>query len=408
MDNGQISSEPPKKKRGRPLGTRKAIPKAAHSPRGLHGRQQGISSTDEFPANGTATILVEQMTFDDEQLAYSVEEEKLSPFSRLLRQILRHDRTEITSVAREMEVAENTIYRWMSGNSEPRVAHLKRLPEVLPEHRSALTYAINQTFPGTLDLSSIGMREVQKEIYLRIAELITSNEEEETRFWQASQAIFEYALLHLDTERRGLAITYAQLMPAREDGIHSLREFAMRGNDPWTFNNEAKVYLGSTTLAGTAAMLQRVQIWSDQEEGRLPVEADEFECSACAAPLLRGSRIAGVLLVSSTQPKFFLDPMACQAVSEYAQLLALALRDQDFYPVSQLRLRPMADLTIQRDYIARTHSNRIIAYARKYHISRREAEMRVQSEMEQMFEELGRMSKQQQRLTIEQTDETIF
>jgi|SRR5579883_2896478 transcriptional regulator with XRE-family HTH domain len=389
MDNGQRSGEEPRKKRGRPPGARKALSEAAHLPSG------------DVLANGAITALAEQTPAGDGQ-PDTIVEARLSPLSKLLHSILHHDRAEITHVAKAMEVTENTIYRWMSGSSEPRPAHLKRLPEVFPEHRATLIYAINQAFPGLLDMSLIGVREVPREIYQRVAELITANEEEEARFWQVSEAIFEQALLHLDTERRGLAITYARLMPARADGIHALREFTMRGNAPWGFNNEAKVYLGSTTLAGTAAMLQRVQIWSDIEEGRLQVEADEFEHSACAAPLLRGSRIAGVLIVSSTRSNFFLDPIAYQAVSDYAQLLATALRDQDFYPVSQLNLRPMANLTIQRDYIARTYVNRILTHVRKQGISRREAEQQVQDEMEREFEEWGRLSKAEQRQRADQ------
>jgi len=382
MDNGYKASEQPRKKRGRPPGARKALPASAH-----------ISAQHH---NGQTIALAEQTSAGDKQ-HFPITEPRLSSLSKLLHSILRHDRAEITRLAKEIEVTENTIYRWMNGSSEPRPAHLKRLPEVLPEHRAALIYAINQAFPGLLDMALIGVREVPKEIYQRVAELIAANEEEEACFWQVSQAIFERALVHLDAERRGLAITYARLMPAREDSVHSLREFMMRGNAPWSFNNEAKVYLGSTTLAGTAAMLQRVQIWSDMEEGRLQVEADEFERSACAAPLLRGSRIAGVLIISSARSDFFIDPTAYQAVNDYAQLLATALRDREFYPISQLNLRPMADLTIQRDYIARTYINRILMYVRKHNISRREAEQHVQFEMEQEFEEWGRLSTAEQR-----------
>lgn len=391
MDNGQRSDEPLRKRRGRPPGARKALPASAHLAAGQQAPQ------DEVLANGAITALAEQTPREEQRQHVEAPEINLSSLSQLLRTILQHDRAEITRIAKEIDVAENTIYRWMAGNSEPRAAHLKRLPEVLPEHRAMLIYTINQAFPGMLDMSLIGIQEVPKEIYQQVSELIALNEEEETRFWHVSQAIFEHALVHLDAERRGLAITYARLMPACEDGIHSLREFAMRGNAPWAFNNETKVYLGSTTLAGTAAMLQRVQIWSDMEEGRLQVEADEFERSACAAPLLRGSRISGVLIVSSSRSDFFNDPMACQAVNEYAQLLATALRDQDFYPVAQLNLRPMADLTIQRHYMARVYVNRTLAYVRKHSISRREAEQHVQHEMEREFEEWGRLSKSQQR-----------
>jgi hypothetical protein len=314
----------------------------------------------------------------------------LTPFSSLLRNILRHDRAEINRVARELEVADNTIYRWMNGSSEPRAIHLKRLPDVLVEHRGNLSYVINQTFPGMLDTQPTGVHEVRKDIYRRVLELVATIGEEDTRFWQVSQAIFEYALLHLDAERHGLAITFARLMPPHDDGVHSLRESAMRGNPPWPFDIESKAYLGSTTLAGTSVLMQRMLVWNNTGGGdRLQVEVDDYEASACAVPVTRANRIAGALIVSSTQPLFFNDPLASLAVIEYAQLLATALSEKDFQPHSKLNLRPMPDLKLQRAQITHSYLSRILTYARKHNISRMEAEVRVRREMELEFEELG-------------------
>ncbi len=371
MDIDQDVPKQPRK-RGRPLGSKKK----------------------QYPMQDTlADVSLQQpqdAVFDDEHLAYTLAEEKLSPFSSLLRHILRHDRAEIARVAKDLEVAEITVYRWMNGSSEPRVIHLKRLPEVFAEHRGNLTYAINQTFPGVLDPPSSGIREVRKDIYRRVFDLIATTPEADARYWQVTQAIFEYALLHLDSDRRGLSITYANLMPAHEDGIHSLREAVMRGNYPWPFSLESRAYLGSTTLAGTAAMLQRLQTWDNLGiEERLQVDIDEHERSAAACPVMYAGRISGVLIISSTQTGFFADPTACQAVAEYAQLLALAFHDEDFYPCSLLHLRPMPEVKWQRAEIGRSYINRIIMYARKHMVARQDAEQQVIVEMEREFEELG-------------------
>ncbi len=342
----------------------------------------------------------------DEQLAYTIAEEHISVFSSLLRHILRHDRMEIARVAKELDIAENTIYRWMNGNSEPRPMYLKSLLEALPEHRNNLTDAINQTFPGVLDSLETGICEVQKELYRRVLELVTTTPELDARRWQIPQTIFEYALLHLDPERRGLAITYAKLMPARADGIHSLCEATMRGNYPWPFALEDHAYLGSTTLAGAAAMLERLQTWDNlSETERLQFEVDEFERSACAYPVLRGGRIAGVLIVSSTQPDFFRNPIACQAVIEYAQLLSLAFHEEEFYPFSALSLRPMPNLKWQRAEVGRSYVNRIINYARKMGISRQKAEVRVRSDMELEFEEFERLQHEQHNASSSPTEQ---
>ena len=293
----------------------------------------------------------------------------------------------------------------MNGRSQPRPVNLKKLLDVLPQHVSNLAFVINQTFPDVLESLSVDLHEVQKDIYRRVMDIATTTLDDDARQWQITQAIFEYALLHLDTERRGLAITYAQLMPPRDDGIHSLVESTMRGNYPWPFALENHTYLGSTTLAGTAATLVRLQIWDNVSKStRLQVEVDNYERSACAFPVMHSGCIAGVLIISSTQTNFFANPIACQAVIEYAQLLSLAFSEQAFYPFSLLNLRPMPDLKWQRAEISQSYVNRIITYARNMDISRQEAELLVRRDMETEFEEIGQLHLQQQ-LSIEEKSE---
>jgi len=244
----------------------------------------------------------------------------------------------------------------------------------LDEQRASITYLVDTRGP-------------QREIYRRVLELREATVEDDVRRWQITQAIFEDALSRLDPERLGLSILYARLMPPREDGIHSLYELEMRGSYPWPFTLESKAYLGSTTLAGTAAMLHRMQRWDDLDsDGRVQIMADDLEQSACAQPLMLAGRMAGVLVVSSAQPGFFTDSMVCQSVIEYARLLTLALNDGDFYPFSQLHLMPMPDLKWQRAEMSRSYVNRVIACARQATLSLPEAEEYVRREMEEEFE----------------------
>lgn len=382
------------RRRGRPPKVRETAPTNVQA----QAQPPPIRETLQKPV----ALSQSQAELADEQLAYLLEDEQLSPFSSYLRYILRRDRAEIARLANVLDVSENTIYRWMNGNSEPRAVHLKHLLEALPGHYSNLTHAISQTFPGIMDTLTTGLREVQKDIYRHVLELFTTTADSEQRRWQISKAIFEYILLHLDSERQGLAVTYAKLMPARADGVHSLIESDMRGNYPWPPTLENPAYLGSTTLAGTAAMLERLQTWDNlSETERLQVKVDEFERSACACPVTRGNRLAGVLIVSSTQVGFFTDQVAYQAVLEYAQLLALAFRGSDFYPFSLLNLVPMPNLKWQRAEVSRTYVNRIMTCARKLDISRQEAERHVRADMEAEFEELAKYHYEQQSSSSE-------
>ncbi len=201
----------------------------------------------------------------------------------------------------------------------------------------------------------IDVREPQKDIYRRVLELRETTIEDGLRRWQIIQAIFEDALLRLDPKRFGLSILYARLMPSREDGIHSLYELEMRGSYP-------------------------------DSNGRLQIMVDDLERSACAQPVMLAGRMAGVLVVSSTQPGFFMDQAICRSVVEYARLLTLALNDCDFYPCSQIHLKPMPDLKWQREEMSRLYVSRVVACASKENLSLPEAEEQVRQEMEEEFE----------------------
>jgi len=330
-------------------------------------------------------------------------------FAALLGFLIKNDRSEILRIAREIGVSDNTVYRWLNGAAEPRHSHLMRLLEVLPRYGPHLSQSGEpQTYAGRSANNQPGRWDVQKEIYRRVMELAATTVDDASRRWHIIETIFEYALLHLDPDRQGMALTYARLMPPRADGtIHSLYEAEMRGQAPWPFALDFKAYLGSTTLAGAAAMLQRVRTWSVKDDTRIPVGLDENERSSCAAPVMRGGRLAGVLIVSSAQEDFVRNPAVPRTVGDYAHLLAAGLMDSDFYPTSLIRLVPMPELDWQRDRIARSYLNRVVEYARKQCLSFAEAEQKVLQDLEEEFERYACQSSSAdtQQATIEQTRE---
>lgn len=396
MDSGPGSDEQFKKRRGRPPGINSR--KHGQGKKGAQERQGLPKPLANDQIQDPSFIQLEPLSSDGNP--HSTLE--TNPFSEFLQSIFHQDRTEIERAARELDVAENTIYRWMNGISAPRAAYLRKLPDIFPAHRTQLISLIRQVFGDIVTNFTPPLHEIPKEIYVKVLELAANSQDEETRMWQISQVIFEYALLHMDTERLGLVIAYARLMQPQADGVHSLYEVSRRSNDPCLVAIDATAFLGSTSLAGAAAVMQRLQVWHYTDSERTLFEKEETERSSCAAPVLRNGQIAGVLIFSSPHLDFFKDPLACQAVMEFTLLMAVAIADSDFRPPSLLNLRPMPDLKWQRKQIAETYVDRVIIYAHRHAIARREAELRVQREMELEFEEEARrMLEQIQKKDVE-------
>lgn len=381
-----------KKRRGRPPGEAKERQRQATKYIGQHVVRQ--PSSPKASRSSTTNPLTDEAQpgtpTRPEEAQEAQETTTGTPFRLFLQTIIHRDRSELARIAHELEVAENTVYRWLNGTSEPRTVHLLRLPDVFPEHRAELSDIINKTFGNIINTAARGMPAIDRDIYHKVLEISALSQDEDARFWEVSKTIFEHALHQLDYEQRGMAITYAKLMPPHEDGIHSLREVLMRGHAPWSTDEESKAFLGGTTLAGTAAATQRMYIWNEIDHSRNMVEIDKFEHSACAVPVIRSNKLAGILIVSSTQPDFFKENQVSLAITEYSLMMSIAISDHDFQPSSRLHLRPMPALAWQRQQLSRVYVQRILSHARKYQTSYREAELWIQQQIELEFEQEAR------------------
>ena len=71
-----------------------------------------------------------------------------------------------------------------------------------------------------------------------------------------------------------------------------------------------------------------------------------------AIPILHANRIAGCLLVSSTQPNYFLAPERRALIQAYTYLMTLAFEPDEFYPPECVELSIMPPLPVQQKYFA--------------------------------------------------------
>lgn len=379
MDRNELE-ERISRPRGRPAG-KKALPKASLSGPAQLGQPIGQNDASEG--------IEEEIAMLSEDFAS--QGGRPSPFSTLLGFLIKNDRSEVLRIAKEVGVSDNTVYRWLNGKCEPSQNHLQRLLNALSHvhHVQPLLSgqaAHRESSRGTE--APTGRLAVQREVFHRVLEQAAISVDHASRSWHIAETIFESALNYLDSDRHGMALTYARLMPQRADGtIHSLCEVEMRGQAPWALDLDFKTYLGSTTLAGAAAMRQRVQTWSCKDEDvRTPVGLDKNELSSCAAPVMRGGHLAGVLIISSALPDFVRNPAISDIAKDYANMLAAGLRDSDFYDISLIKLVPMPELDWQRNRISRSYLNRVVECARKDGLSFPEAEQKVLQDLEEEFE----------------------
>jgi transcriptional regulator with XRE-family HTH domain len=280
--------------------------------------------------------------------------EVASTWRELLERIIQ-DTQEKQRIAHELGVSAITLSRWVHNATNPRMQSLHRLLEILPQYRHQLQPLILTEFP---ELANTAIEDLQVEaeafipstFYARIFDAYTTTPGLQ-RFWTISNLILQQALEQLDPHQLGMSIIIAQCMPPWDDQkIYSLRERAGHGTQPWCMNLEQyAIFLGAESLAGNIVMTSRPKVLQNRNshQGIIPAHWVAWEESTTGYPLLRSSKIAGCLLVSSTQADYF-TTQRMQLIQYYAELLAFVLEPHEFYDIAQITLRTMPHATEQR------------------------------------------------------------
>ncbi|TMC21021.1 MAG: GAF domain-containing protein [Chloroflexi bacterium] len=262
-------------------------------------------------------------------------------------------------IADALDLHPVTLMRWVKGESVPRPQSLWKLLAILPaKHRDMLSVALLEEF-GDLSQAMSGASVEDASViptafYARVLHT-RANIPPALRFSSLGDLILHQARDLLDPYGLGLAIIVVRCMPpSADDKIHSLRESIGRGNAPWgTYLEQQAMLLGAESLAGYAVMSGHLCVNQDlahQSSTSLGYRST-WEESAMAVPIMRASKVAGSLLVSSTQTNYF-SPARIELVKSYTDLIALAFEDEDFYELHTIELRVMPSLEQQQPYLA--------------------------------------------------------
>lgn len=256
-------------------------------------------------------------------------------------------------IARAVGVRPITLNRWVNSESSPRPNNLRQLLSALPyEQRNRMAALLEkEPFDFSESLMSDSLDELDFPFVRQVLELRATTSDV-VLFWTLCHKVFQHALRRLDPERIGMSIRVVLCMPPGSDGkIHSLRESAGQGTPPWRDDLEQEaIFLGAESLAGYVVTSCRPGVVEDlaSENFRLPAHRAEHERSAMAVPILYANRVAGCLLVSSTQTDYFDSSSRLSLISDYTQLIALAFKPEQFYPPEWLELRMMPSFDVQR------------------------------------------------------------
>jgi transcriptional regulator with XRE-family HTH domain len=276
----------------------------------------------------------------------------------LLKSIIS-DPQERQRLAEELGIKPITLIRWANGESDPRPQNLRHLLTAVPQHRDQMLELIREEtgfeeFTNTsFDESSIS---IPSAFYNRVF-TARSSTVESMRFWSICNLILQQAVSQFDPDRLGIAVNVVRCMtPSPVDHkVHSLRESVGFGTHPWGGDLEQRaMFLGAESLCGYVATVCRPASNQniDEKHNLIPAHRVEYEKSASVHPILFAGRIAGCLLVSSTQYNYFLSQTRLNFIENYANLLALAFEPEEFYEPQDIELFVMPNQEEQKKYFA--------------------------------------------------------
>ncbi len=291
-------------------------------------------------------------------------------------------------------VAPITLTRWASGESNPRLESIRRLLQALPDKRQLLLPSLLEEFREFASSISPIVSEsdiphvIPAEFYARVLHTLSITRES-LRFPSLGDLILQQALKHLDASRKGMSIIVASCVVPDEGGmVQSLREQLGRGTPPWEPQLEQKgILLGAESLAGQALLTWHLEHNPDLKTSSVAGGyRGPWEESAVAMPILHQGKVAGSLLVSSTQPEYFTQDMY-HLIEQYAELLALIFEPDDFYERDRIILTVMPSPERQAPLLAtyRTRMMQVMSRAQRNQepLSFTEAERIVWKQLEQ-------------------------
>ena len=180
---------------------------------------------------------------------------------------------------------------------------------------------------------------------------------EPLRFMTLCQLILIEIVGHLDPDRNGIYVALLRCTPPVSDQrVQTLSQYLALGTPPWSNVLQFQHYfLGAESLADQAILTLRPYVLqaprSPEEFPLLSVYQNEYTESGAVVPILKQGKSAGCFLILSTQPNFF-TAHALTILQRYCELMAIAMRDDEWYTPEQFALHVMPSASTQQVHLA--------------------------------------------------------
>jgi hypothetical protein len=230
---------------------------------------------------------------------------------------------------------------------------LSRLPQAVSRHRALLQALIAEGADEfATDITGAHSEGIDAAFSAHILDLYSTSPDE-SRFWSIARAILSEALSHLDPHNLGFSLSIVRCIPSLQyKTVRCLQKMIESGTPPWhELEDLDNSFLGTESLAGTAVMSGQTHVGVQKGYERKVFLQDQT-IGVAAIPILHAQRTAGVLLAISTQPDYFAATVHCELLQNYAALLSLAFRPEDFYEPANIDLQVMPSLQVQQPYLS--------------------------------------------------------
>lgn len=282
-----------------------------------------------------------------------------SQWRLLLRIYFEENPGEKKRVAKMLDTTVRTVERWVMDNATtaPERSKVLKLAQMVPGKEHEMELSLRQDYPEAFErpVGSEIMPNIPAQFILRPLEAYATTARHLNRSSIMSM-VFRQMVSHLDPYEEGMAVLFAQCIPPVEPGgkVTGLSVHAPgHGTPPWHYQQFKSPYIvGSGSLSAMAIYRGDIALYP-QDVYKLDyispiLRCDEIqEHGSCAAyPVLREGDTAGALFLVSKQHEFFTETRRL-LIKQYAAFFALAIRDNEFYPISQIQLQPMPSLPHQ-------------------------------------------------------------